>query len=105
MLLSVLYIIGIMVEVMIGVLSAGCCKMDWFGVMLVVSVIVIGGGIVCDILLGYYLFGWVKNFEYLVIICVVGVLIIWVYKWVIKFKGLFICFDVLGLIVFLIIGM
>ncbi len=104
MLLSVLYIIGITAEAMTGALSAGRRKMDWFGVMLVASATAIGGGTVRDILLGHYPLGWVKNPEYLAITCVAGVLTTWVYKWVIKRKGLFIRLDALGLIVFSIIG-
>ncbi|EPZ4989567.1 trimeric intracellular cation channel family protein [Vibrio cholerae] len=104
MLLSVLYIIGITAEAMTGALSAGRRKMDWFGVMLVASATAIGGGTVRDILLGHYPLGWVKNPEYLAITCVAGVLTTWVYKWVIKLKGLFIRLDALGLIVFSIIG-
>ncbi|HCZ9587775.1 TPA: trimeric intracellular cation channel family protein [Vibrio cholerae] len=104
MLLSVLYIIGITAEAMTGALSAGRRKMDWFGVMLVASATAIGGGTVRDILLGHYPLGWVKNPEYLAITCVAGVLTTWVYKWVIKLKGLFIRLDALGLIVLSIIG-
>ncbi len=104
MLLSVLYIIGITAEAMPGSLSAGRRKMDWFGVMLVASATAIGGGTVRDILLGHYPLGWVINPEYLAITCVAGVLTTWVYKWVIKLKGLFIRLDALGLIVFSIIG-
>ncbi|AMG05092.1 trimeric intracellular cation channel family protein [Vibrio mimicus] len=104
MLLSILYVIGITAEAMTGALSAGRRKMDWFGVMLVASATAIGGGTVRDILLGHYPLGWVKNPEYLAITCVAGVLTTWVYKWVIKLKGLFIRLDALGLIVFSIIG-
>ncbi|EKO5123613.1 trimeric intracellular cation channel family protein [Vibrio fluvialis] len=104
MLLSVLYIIGITAEAMTGALSAGRRKMDWFGVMLVASATAIGGGTVRDILLGHYPLGWVKNPEFLAITCIAGVLTTWIYKWVIKLKGLFIRLDALGLIVFSIIG-
>ncbi|KII77293.1 trimeric intracellular cation channel family protein [Vibrio renipiscarius] len=104
MLLSVLYIIGITAEAMTGALSAGRRKMDWFGVMLVASATAIGGGTVRDILLGHYPLGWVKNPEYLAITCIAGVLTTGLAKWVIKFKGLFIRLDALGLIVFSIIG-
>ncbi len=78
--------------------------MDWFGVMLVASATAIGGGTVRDILLGHYPLGWVKNPEFLAITCVAGVLTTGLAKWVIKFKGLFIRLDALGLIVFSIIG-
>ncbi len=104
MLLSVLYIIGITAEAMTGALSAGRRKMDWFGVMLVASATAIGGGTVRDILLGHYPLGWVENPEYLAITCVAGILTTGLAKWVIKFKGLFIRLDALGLIVFSIIG-
>ena len=52
MLLTIVYIIGITAETMTGALSAGRRNMDWFGVMLVASATVIGGGCVRDILLG-----------------------------------------------------
>lgn len=104
MLLSVLYVIGITAEAMTGALSAGRCKMDWFGVMLVASATAIGGGTVRDILLGHYPLGWVKNPEFLAITCIAGVLTTGLAKWVIKLKGLFIRLDALGLIVFSIIG-
>jgi len=104
MLLSVLYVIGITAEAMTGALSAGRKNMDWFGVMFVASATAIGGGTVRDILLGHYPLTWVKSPEYLIITCLAGVLTTGVAKWVIKFKGLFIRLDALGLIVFSIIG-
>ncbi|MGF1749450.1 trimeric intracellular cation channel family protein [Vibrio cionasavignyae] len=104
MLLSVLYIIGITAEAMTGALSAGRRNMDWFGVMLVASATAIGGGTVRDILLGHYPLGWVKHPEFLVITCVAGVLTTGLAKWIIKFKGVFIRLDALGLVVFTIIG-
>ncbi|MGF1695911.1 trimeric intracellular cation channel family protein [Vibrio kyushuensis] len=104
MLLSVLYIIGITAEAMTGALSAGRRQMDWFGVMLVASATAIGGGTVRDILLGHYPLGWVKNPEFLMITCIAGIITTVVAKWIIKFKGIFIRLDALGLVVFSIIG-
>lgn len=103
MLLSVLYIIGITAEAMTGALSAGRRNMDWFGVMLVASATAIGGGSVRDILLGHYPLGWVANPHYLLITCIAGVLTTWLAKWVVKFKGVFIRLDAIGLTVFSII--
>ncbi len=104
MLLSVLYIIGITAEAMTGALSAGRRNMDWFGVMLVASATAIGGGTVRDILLGHYPLGWVKHPEFLVITCIAGVVTTGLAHWIIKFKGIFIRLDALGLVVFTIIG-
>lgn len=104
MLFYVLYLIGIIVEVMIGVLVVGCWWMDMFGVIIIVIVIVLGGGFVCDILLGYYFFGWVKYFEYVIIVVVVVVFMIIVVLVMLYFCWLFLVLDVLGLIVFFIIG-
>ncbi|MCK6265495.1 trimeric intracellular cation channel family protein [Vibrio sp. ZSDE26] len=104
MLLSILYIIGITAEAMTGALSAGRRQMDWFGVMLVASATAIGGGTVRDILLGHYPLGWVKNPEFLMITCIAGIFTTIAAKWIIKFKGVFIRLDALGLVVFSIIG-
>lgn len=104
MLLSIIYIIGITAEAMTGALSAGRKNMDWFGVMLVASATAIGGGSVRDILLGHYPLTWVKHPEYLLITCLAGILTTWLAKWVVKFKGVFIRLDALGLAAFSIIG-
>ncbi|QIA62818.1 trimeric intracellular cation channel family protein [Vibrio astriarenae] len=104
MLLSILYVIGITAEAMTGALSAGRKEMDWFGVMLVASATAIGGGTVRDILLGHYPLTWVANPEYLAITCLAGLLTTGLAHWVIKFKGVFIRLDTIGLIAFSIIG-
>lgn len=104
MLLTIVYIIGITAEAMTGALSAGRRNMDWFGVMLVASATAIGGGSVRDILLGNYPLTWVKHPEYLLITCVAGIVTTWLAKWVVKFKGIFVRLDALGLAAFSIIG-
>ncbi len=104
MLLSIIYVIGITAEAMTGALSAGRRNMDWFGVMLVASATAIGGGSVRDILLGHYPLTWVKHPEYLLITCVAGIVTTWLAKWVVKFHGVFIRLDALGLAAFSVIG-
>ncbi|CAM4226340.1 trimeric intracellular cation channel family protein [Vibrio agarivorans] len=104
MLLSILYVVGITAEAMTGALSAGRQKMDWFGVMLVASATAIGGGTVRDILLGHYPLTWVANPQYLAITCLAGLLTTGIAHWVIKFKGVFIRLDAIGLVAFSIIG-
>ncbi len=104
MLLSIIYVIGITAEAMTGALSAGRKNMDWFGVMLVASATAIGGGSVRDIILGNYPLTWVQHPEFLLITCVAGIFTTWVAKWVVKFKGVFIRLDALGLAAFSIIG-
>ncbi|WP_413190510.1 trimeric intracellular cation channel family protein [Psychrobacter sp. AT9] len=104
MLLSIVYIIGITAEAMTGALSAGRQNMDWFGVMLIASVTAIGGGSIRDILLGNYPLTWVEHPEYLLIVCVAGLITTWLAKWVVKFNGVFMRLDALGLAAFSIIG-
>ncbi|MBB1324047.1 trimeric intracellular cation channel family protein [Pseudoalteromonas sp. SR45-1] len=104
MLLTIVYIIGITAEAMTGALSAGRMKMDWFGVVLVASATAIGGGSVRDILLGNYPLTWVQHPEYLLITCIAGIVTTWLAKWVVKFKGIFMRLDALGLAAFSIIG-
>lgn len=104
MLLSIIYVVGITAEAMTGALSAGRRNMDWFGVMLVASATAIGGGSVRDILLGHYPLTWVKHPEYLLITCVAGIVTTWLAKWVVKFHGVFIRLDALGLAAFSVIG-
>ncbi|RCS73601.1 trimeric intracellular cation channel family protein [Vibrio casei] len=104
MLLSIIYVIGITAEAMTGALSAGRRNMDWFGVMLVASATAIGGGSVRDILLGHYPLTWVKHPEYLLITCIAGIVTTWLAKWVVKFHGVFIRLDALGLAAFSVIG-
>lgn len=89
---------------MTGALSAGRRNMDWFGVMLVASATAIGGGSVRDILLGHYPLTWVKHPEYLLITCIAGIVTTWLAKWVVKFHGVFIRLDALGLAAFSVIG-
>ncbi|KRG34801.1 MULTISPECIES: trimeric intracellular cation channel family protein [unclassified Psychrobacter] len=104
MLLSIVYIIGITAEAMTGALSAGRQNMDWFGVVLIASVTAIGGGSVRDILLGNYPLTWVEHPEYLLIVCVAGLITTWLARWVVKFNGVFMRLDALGLAAFSIIG-
>lgn len=70
------YFIVIIVEVMFGVLVVGCCNMDLFGVVVIVFFIVLGGGIVCDILLGNFLVIWIQYFGYIYMIFIGGLVII-----------------------------
>jgi len=95
---------GITAEAMTGALSAGRRNMDWFGVMLVASATAIGGGSVRDILLGNYPLTWVKHPEYLMITCLAGIVTTWLAKWVVKFKGIFMRLDALGLAAFSILA-
>lgn len=104
MLFFLIYFIVIFVEVMIGVLFVGWWCMDLFGVVIIVCVIVFGGGLLCDIVLGYYLLGWVKYLEYFGFIICVVLIVIWVVCWMYYFCCIFLVLDGLGLIVFILIG-
>lgn len=96
---------GIVVFVVFGVFLVGCLKMDLFGVMVFVSVIVIGGGIICDMVFGVILVFWIKDINYLWVIMIICVLIMLLVCCLKRFVWwiLFVC-DVIGFVVFVGIG-
>ncbi len=52
-----LYFLGIVAESITGAIAAGRHKMDFFGVLMISSVIAIGGGSLRDMILGHYPLG------------------------------------------------
>lgn len=50
--------VGILVFVIFGVLVVMCYCFDFFGVFILVIVMVVGGGSLCDVVIGWMFVGW-----------------------------------------------
>lgn len=87
------------VNVVIGV------GFDLFGVMVLLFVVVFGGGVICDLLIGVCLLSVVSDWCYLVFVFVVGLFVFVFYVWVVLFLLLLLMvFDVVGFVLFVVVG-
>lgn len=78
--------------------------MDGFGVVVFVSVIVIGGGILCDVMLDVLVF-WIVDIDYLyIILIVVFIFIIWLCISLCFFFYYLLIVDVFGFVFFNVVG-
>ncbi|MCE3037701.1 trimeric intracellular cation channel family protein [Helicobacter anatolicus] len=103
-LISVLFIIGIVVESMTGALAAGRCKMDLMGVIFIALVTAIGGGSVRDILFNHHPLTWIKTPEYILVIVIAALFATRIPKIITRFERVFLLLDAIGLVVFSIVG-
>ena len=103
-LLEILYIIAIIVEAMSGAISAGKKNMDPFGILIIAAVTAFGGGTLRDLVLNNYPLVWVAHTEYLIIITIAVVVVIFIRPWIKFLTEVFLVLDGIGLITFSIIG-
>lgn len=66
-------------------------------------VVVIGGGIICDVLLDVILF-WMMNFIYLICLVLVLLWVIFFWKYLIYMYNMFFIFDSIGFVLFIVVG-
>jgi uncharacterized membrane protein YeiH len=103
-LLTVLFIIGLVVEAMTGAITAGEMRMDLFGVLVVANVTAFGGGVIRDLLLGRSPMLIIDKPELLVMTSIAALIMVMIARYFRKLSWLFLSLDALGLITFSIVG-
>ena len=104
LLLTILFITGLIVESMTGAIAAGEHEMDLFGVIVVANVTAFGGGVIRDILLGNSPMLIIAKPELLFLTSIAALLMVLIARYFDKMKWLFLSLDALGLITFSIVG-
>lgn len=103
-LLTGLFITGLIVEAMTGAIAAGEHEMDLFGVIVVASVTAFGGGVIRDLLLGNAPMLIIAKPELLFLTSAAALLMVVIARYFNKLKWLFLGLDALGLVTFSIVG-
>ena len=104
LLLTFLFILGLIVESMTGAIAAGEHQMDLFGVLVVASVTAFGGGVVRDVLLGKAPMLFIAKPWLLVLTSVAALIMVGAARYFSKLRMLFLALDGLGLVTFSIVG-
>lgn len=98
-------IIGTMAFAMSGALTAINKKLDPFGVFIIAFVTAVGGGTLRDILIGRTPVGWMRDLNYVYVICAGFLLAIIFRKKLDRLRTSLFLFDTIGLGVFTLIGL
>ena len=102
--LTVLFITGLIVEAMTGAIAAGELKMDLFGVLVVANVTAFGGGVVRDLILGRSPMLFISNPELLFLTSAFAFIMVLIARHFDKLRWAFLALDALGMITFTIVG-
>ena len=104
LLLTVLFITGLVVEAMTGAITAGEMRMDLFGVLVVANVTAFGGGVVRDLILSRSPMLFVAKPELIFYTSAAAIIMVLVSRYFGRLRWIFISLDALGLITFTIVG-
>ena len=102
--LEILDILAVIVAGMAGAMAAGREKMDLFGVFVIAFCTALGGGTLRDLILGNYPLIWIKNTEYLLLICAAVVLAMLLRSLLPRMKEAFLALDALSVVTFSVLG-
>lgn len=102
--LQIMFMIAITAEAMSGALAAGRRNMDMFGVVFVAFLTALGGGTVRDILLGNFPVTWTQHAAYIYLTLSAGLLTMYIARYMVKLKRVFLLTDAMGLTAFTMIG-
>lgn len=103
-LLTNLFIVGIVTEAITGTIAAGRKQMDLFGVVLIACITALGGGSVRDLVLNIHPLTWVAHPGYIAVTSTAAIITIVLMPSVLKMMRVFLFLDALGLAAFVIIG-
>ncbi len=98
-------IIGTMAFAMSGALTAIHKKLDPFGVFIIAFVTAVGGGMLRDVLIGQTPVNWMRDVNYVYVICIGFVAAIAFRKKLDRLRTSLFFFDTVGLGVFTLIGL
>jgi uncharacterized membrane protein YeiH len=98
-------IIGTMAFAMSGALTAIHKKLDPFGVFIIAFVTAVGGGMLRDVLIGLTPVSWMRDLNYVYVICGGFVMAIIFRKKLDRLRTSLFLFDTIGLGVFTLIGL
>jgi uncharacterized membrane protein YeiH len=98
-------IIGTMAFAISGVLTALHKKLDPFGVFIIAFVTAVGGGTLCDVLIGRTPVGWMQDLTYVYMISLGFLLALLFRKKLDRLRTSLFLFDTIGLGVFTLIGL
>ncbi len=104
-LIYILDLAGTLVFAISGASTAAEKKFDLFGATVIAFVTAVGGGTLRDMMIGSTPVGWMKDFNYLIVIAVAVLLTSFFRKKILKLRRTLFLFDAIGLGLFTVLGL